>query len=309
MQNNFVVVDMMSDSNIQYQVFVKDIEVEAVSDAPGSSVDASANADVEAVTEADAGSSVDTVAVDKDTVNFITGASGKSRNGNLTQNKYQILANELSQELDNHKQMVTDKMASLEKSQKVILELQSVIAKQNSQINDHATKAQMHIETIKDLQKKIDVLSSEKGDSVSELQNENDNLNNEMMVLQSSILKLHQERDSRTVEMTQLQEQHQKLQDLLSAKVKELSLVQTENTNFKNQVELYKESNNSLQQELDTVKTTLSQMVIPVVPVDVSGDGEMTIESIESIEPGLDRVVGNVRVQRNVRRANPPRRR
>jgi seryl-tRNA synthetase len=304
MQNNFVVVDM-SDSNIQYQVFVKDTEVEAVTDAPGSSVDAPANVPV---TDVDAGSSVEAgSSVDKDTVNFITGASGKSRNGNLTQNKYQILANELSQELDNHKQMVTDKMASLEKSQKVILELQSVIAKQNSQINDHATKAQMHIETIKDLQKKIDVLSSEKGESVSELQNENDNLNNEMMVLQSSILKLHQERDSRTVEMTQLQEQHQKLQDLLSAKVKELSLVQTENTNFKNQVELYKESNNSLQQELDTVKTTLSQLVVPVVPVDVSGD--TAIESIESIEPGLDRVVGNVRVQRNVRRANPPRRR
>jgi chromosome segregation ATPase len=308
MQNNFVVVDM-SDSNIQYQVFVKDIEVEAVTDAPGSSVDASANADAGSSVDAsaDVEAVTDTPSVDKDTVNFITGASGKSRNGNLTQNKYQILANELSQELDNHKQMVTDKMASLEKSQKVILELQSVIAKQNSQINDHATKAQMHIETIKDLQKKIDVLSSEKGDSVSELQNENDNLNNEMMVLQSSILKLHQERDSRTVEMTQLQEQHQKLQDLLSSKVKELSLVQTENTNFKNQVELYKESNNSLQQELDTVKTTLSQLVVPVVTVDVSGD--TAIESIESIEPGLDRVVGNVRVQRNVRRANPPRRR
>jgi len=289
MQNNVVIVDMNSDSNIQYQVFVKDIDVPETDVVP--QVDADADAKV---------------------ITFITEASGKSRNGNLSQNKYQILANELTQELETHKQMITDKMTSLDKSQKVVTELQSVISKQNSQINDYATKAQMYSETIKDLHQKIDVLSCQKGESVSELQNENDNLNNELMALQSSILKLHQERDIRSIEMNQLQEQHQKIQDLLSAKIKELTLFQTEHSHFKNQVDLYKETNDKLQQELDTVKLNLiAATSIPVGPVELN-EGIEGIEGIESIvteEPGLDRVVGNIRVQRNVRRANPSRRR
>lgn len=302
MQNNQTVVN---DCNIGYQVTVRDVDVTETPEVTETTPEAPVETPVEVHTETPVEAPVETD--DTKVITFITGASGKSRNGNLTQNKYQILANELSQELETHKQMITDKMASLDKSQKVITELQSVISKQNSQINDHATKAQMYIETIKDLQQKVDFLSSQNGASVSDLQNENDNLNNEMMVLQSSILKLHHDRDLKSIEMNQLQEQHQKLQDLLSAKIKELTLFQTEHTYFKNQVELYKDTNDKLQQELDVVKLTMSEMVMPVVPVVPDVVETVAQESFE--EPGLDRVVGNIRVQRNVRRANPPRRR
>ena len=224
----------------------------------------------------------------------------------MTQNKYQILANELTQELDNHKRLVTDKMASLERSQSVISELKSLIEIKDNRIADHEEKSQNYIETINILTKKIDALTSQSGSNISELESENDNLNNQNLSLQSAILKMHQERDLHAIDANQMKEQYQKTLELLTVKNKELTVIQAENSHFKNQVELYKDSNEKLQTELDTVKVELTervvqQMQVQQVQVEVIPIAELDHEQLTS-------VVGTARVQRNVRRANPPRR-
>jgi chromosome segregation ATPase len=300
-----VIVDMNVDSNIQYQVFVKDIEVatEVAASNVATEVAVSNVATEVAVSNIATEVAVSNI-VDEKVITFITEASAKSKIGNLTQNKYQILANELTQELDNHKRLVTDKMASLENSQMVISELKSLIETKDNQITEYEVKSQNYIETIKDLTRKIDALTSQSGSNISELESENDNLNNRNLTLQSTILKMHQERDLHALDANQTKEQYQKTLELLTVKNKELTVIQAENSHFKNQVELYKDSNEKLQTELDIVKVELAERVAqvqeqaPVIPVEV----ELSPEQLTS-------VVGSARVQRNVRRANPPRRR
>jgi len=230
----------MDQSNIQYQITVKDVP--EIPDKRGDVPDVHSS-----VTEEP----------DEKIITFISDASKKAKI--LNPNKYQVLADELTQELSGHKQTLTEKMEMLETAQTTIVALKAELSERENNVNELVQQNEHLSNVIDDLKSRLTLLQSENGSDLNELYTQIDNLKTENLSHQTNVLKLHTERDQTDAQMTDLKERFQRTLELLSQKVKDNSVLEAELRNARNQNALYRDSHAKLSTELSSLREELAE--------------------------------------------------